>query len=313
MPPPATPSDGPDSDALQRCSDRSERHQRRDRADPTRRELLAAGLVLPLAGLPILAGAAPAPVMLAGVYRPGIDLPAYRVSEKFDGVRGWWDGDSLRTRSGTRVAAPAWFTAGWPASPMDGEIWAGRGRFDAAQSAVARARPDDAAWRALRYPVFDRPAEPGGFDARYGRLRPRIAALSQPWVGAVEQSTVADEAALQSLLQRTVRAGGEGLMLHRGDAPYRAARSDDLLKLKPSLDAEARVVAHVPGRGRLAGQVGALDLETPEGLRFRVGSGLADAQRRQPPPIGAWVTYRYQGLHASGIPRFAHFVRVRGD
>ena len=98
-------------------------------------------------------------LLLAGRYRPGIDLRDWWVSEKYDGVRAHWDGRQLRTRGGERIAAPAWFTAGWPALPMDGELWAGRGRFEHAQSAAAREQPDDAQWRALRYMVVDLPAQ----------------------------------------------------------------------------------------------------------------------------------------------------------
>jgi DNA ligase-1 len=116
------------------------------------------------------------------------------------------------------------------------------------------------------------------------------------------------------MLDRVVREGGEGLMLHRGASRYRAERSDDLLKLKPFEDAEARVVGHVPGQGKLAGMLGALLVETPDGKRFRIGSGLSDAQRRDPPPLGSWVSYRHVGLHdGSGLPRFARFLRVRED
>jgi len=39
-------------------------------------------------------------------------------------------------------------------------------------------------------------------------------------------------------------------MLHRAASLYQAGRSDDLLKLKPYQDAEARVIAHLPGKGR---------------------------------------------------------------
>ena len=61
-------------------------------------------------------------LLLAGRYRPGIDLRDWWVSEKYDGVRAHWDGRQLRTRGGERIAAPPWFTAGWPALPMDGEL-----------------------------------------------------------------------------------------------------------------------------------------------------------------------------------------------
>ncbi len=102
-------------------------------------------------------------------------------------------------------------------------------------------------------------------------------------------------------------------MLHRGASLYRAQRNDDLLKFKLYQDAEATVIAHVPGKGKYQGMLGALLVETPAGIRFKLGSGLKDAQRRDPPAIGSQVTYRYRGLHASGIPRFATFMRVREE
>jgi len=269
----------------------------------------------PLAALAIpQAWAADAPaLLLANVYRPGMRLADYWVSEKYDGVRGYWDGHTLRTRGGETVAAPAWFTAGWPETPMDGELWAGRGRFSHAQSTVRQQQPEDAAWREMRFMVFDLPAHGGTFDQRLPALNKLVEALDQAWVQAVPQQRVASDAALQKLLLRTVRAGGEGLMLHRGASMYRAGRSDDLIKVKTHEDTEARVVAHLPGQGRHAGRLGALVVEMPSGQRFRLGAGLTDVERDHPPPVGSWVTYRFRGTHDSGVPRFASFVRVRED
>ena len=260
------------------------------------------------------AWAADAPaLLLANVYRPGMPLADYWVSEKYDGVRGYWDGHTLRTRGGETVAAPAWFTAGWPATPMDGELWAGRGRFAHAQSTTRQQQPDDAAWRQMRFMVFDLPTHGGVFDERLGALKTLVASIQQHWVQAVPQQRVATDAALQALLQRTVRAGGEGLMLHKGSSLYRSGRSDDLIKLKTHDDAEALVVGHLPGKGKHAGRLGALLVEMPTGQRFKLGAGLTDADRDQPPPLGSWVTYRYRGVHDGGLPRFASFVRVRLD
>jgi DNA ligase-1 len=110
-----------------------------------------------------------------------------------------------------------------------------------------------------------------------------------------------------------VRAGGEGLMLHRADAPYLTGRSDALLKLKPWQDAEAVLIGYTPGKGKFLGMTGALKMESPDGKRFSIGSGLSDALRRQPPPIGTRITYRYQHLTKSGVPRFPRYLRVRED
>lgn len=257
--------------------------------------------------------AEPPALLLANVYRPGMPLADYWVSEKYDGVRGYWDGHTLRTRGGETVAAPAWFTAGWPATPMDGELWAGRGRFAHAQSTTRQQQGGDAAWRQMRFMVFDLPAQGGPFDERLTALKALVAQIHQPWVQAVPQHRVATDAALQALLQRTVRAGGEGLMLHKGSSLYRSGRSDDLIKLKTHEDTEALVVGHLPGKGKHAGRLGALLVEIPTGQRFKLGAGLTDADRADPPPIGSWVTYRFRGTHDGGLPRFASFVRVRGD
>ena len=87
-----------------------------------------------------LAGGAPPPLMLANHFHADIRLADYWVSEKFDGVRGYWDGERLLTRGGELIQAPQWFTAGWPKLPLDGELWAGRGRFSRAVSIIRQAQ-----------------------------------------------------------------------------------------------------------------------------------------------------------------------------
>ena len=281
-----------------------------------RRRTYLAWIALPaVPALPcaaVLAADAPA-LLLANVYRPGLPLADYWVSEKYDGVRGFWDGRTLRTRGGETVSAPAWFTAGWPAVAMDGELWAGHGRFAHAQSTTRQQQPDDAAWRGMRFMVFDLPQHAGPFDERLPVLNRVVKKIDQPWVQAVAQKRVATDAALQALLHHTVRAGGEGLMLHRGSSLYQSGRSDDLIKVKTHEDTEARVIAHVPGKGRHAGRMGALLVEMPSGQRFKLGAGFSDAQRETPPSVGSWVTYRFRGTHDGGIPRFASFLRERED
>jgi DNA ligase-1 len=272
--------------------------------------LLAAGLA---AALPLPTFAAAPALMLADVYRPGMPLAGYWVSEKYDGMRGYWDGKQLWTRGGTVVVAPAWFTAPLPAVPLDGELWAGRGRFELTTSTVRSQTPNEAAWREMRFMVFDLPAQPGDFDARLVALRKLLPITAAPWVVPVAQQRATTHEALQALLNKTVQLGGEGLMLHRGGAPYRGERNTDLLKFKPYDDAEARVVGHTAGQGRHAAHLGALLVETPQGRRFKLGGGFTDAQRRDPPPVGTWVTYRYNGTNPSGLPRFARFMRVRSD
>ena len=277
-----------------------------------RRSLLQRLLLVPVASaLPGWVWAAtPPPLMLPKVYKPGMALDGYWVSEKLDGVRGYWDGKQLWTRGGQPITPPGWFTANWPTVPMDGELWAGRGAFASAVSTVRQQAAADVAWRQMQFMVFDLPAHGAIFDLRLAALQE----LALPrWVQPVQQSRTTSQAALQALLRKTVRDGGEGLVLHRGESLYVGQRSDDLLKLKPFDDAEARVVGHIDGQGKYKGLLGALLVETPEGLRFKLGTGFSDAQRRKPPAVGSWVTYRFRDSNPSGIPRFASYLRQRDD
>ena len=238
-------------------------------------------------------------------------IDEYWISEKLDGVRGRWDGHRLWTRGGLPVDAPAWFTAGWPDTAMDGELWLGRGRFEEASSLVRNPPADDTAWHAMRFIVFDLPGHGGSFGERVVAMRRLAGPGSPPWLRPVAQSRVADRHQLEARLSAVLAAGGEGLMLHHDAARHLAGRMPDLLKLKPHHDAEARVVAHLPGRGKYAGLVGALLVEREDGARFRLGSGLSDAERAAPPGIGSLVTYRYNGLTVNGLPRFPRYLRLR--
>ncbi|MEH6565268.1 MAG: DNA ligase [Halopseudomonas sp.] len=248
--------------------------------------------------------------MLASVYAGEAEVSQYWVSEKLDGVRAHWDGKTLWSRGGYPIAAPAWFTRGWPTTAMDGELWLGRGTFDQLSGIVRRAEPDEAHWRQVRMMVFDLPQQGGSFTERVAEMR-QLSALKLATLQPVPQFRVASADELDARLASLVAAGAEGLMLHHQDARYLPGRSAALLKYKAYDDAEAQVTGYTPGKGKYQGLVGALEVTDAAGRRFRLGSGLSDAQRASPPAIGSWVTYRYNGLTSTGLPRFARFLRVR--
>jgi len=198
-----------------------------------------------------------------------------------------------------------------PARALDGELWLGRGQFERLSGIVRKDTPDDGEWRQVRYLLYELPEATGDFSERSAALRQLVTEANLPHLQAHEQVRVHDRQALMQLFDAVVKGGGEGLMLHRADAPYRAGRSDDLLKLKPWDDTEAVVVAHLPGKGKYAGRLGALLVQLPDGQRLRIGSGLTDQQRANPPAVGSTITFRYRGHTDKGLPRFATFLRVR--
>jgi DNA ligase-1 len=212
---------------------------------------------------------------------------------------------------GNVIAAPAWFIARLPSLPLDGELWIARGHFERLSSAVRRTMPQDDEWRQIKYMVFELPDAPGTFAARYEQIQQIVNQANFPQLVAVEQFRLSDNPSMRRKLDEIVRAGGEGLMLHRADSPYGTGRSDDLLKLKPLDDAEATVIGYVAGRGKNTGKMGALQVETGDGKRFYIGTGFTDAVRANPPPIGTVITFTYRGITKNGIPRFANYLRTR--
>ena len=182
---------------------------------------------------------------------------------------------------------------------------------------MRKAVPVDAEWQRVNYMVFELPLTEGEapipFSDRASRIKAIVERANFPALKAVEQRSVKDRSTLKRELDAVVKGKGEGLMLHLADAPYVTGRSDVLLKLKPLLDTEATVIKHVVGKGKHAGKMGALWVETNAGVRFKLGTGFSDSVRANPPPVGAQVTYTYLDVTPSGKPRFASFMRVRDD
>jgi DNA ligase len=249
--------------------------------------------------------------LLANTAKLDIDPAPYLISEKYDGVRALWDGKTLFSRAGNVIAAPEYFIVKLPARPLDGELWMARGQFEKLSGIIRRTTPQDDEWRQIKYMIFELPEASGTFAERYEQIKQIVAQANFPQLVAVEQFRLADNAALRSKFEAIVRAGGEGLMLHRADATYVTGRNDALLKLKPLEDAEAKVTGYVPGKGKYKGKMGALQVEMADGKRFQIGAGFTDAMRANPPAIGAVITFTYRGVTKNGLPRFATYLRNR--
>lgn len=249
-------------------------------------------------------------LQLAQAYQQQEAIADFWISEKLDGVRVFWDGKQLRSRSGDWLQVPDRLLTLLPAFALDGELWAGRSRFQQVMQALQQGSGHEI-WRGIRLMVFDAPQQAGTFSSRLQFLRQQLP--DNEFVQLVPQRQLQTKAQLEQLLQQVVAEGGEGLMLHHGQALYQSGRVSHLQKLKLFEDAEARVVAHLPGKGQFSGMLGALLVELPDGRRFKLGSGFTLPERINPPPIGALVTFKYQGLTHKGTPRFAVFVRQRSE
>ena len=256
--------------------------------------------------------AEPPKLLLAKTWDESIDPTGWWISEKYDGVRGYWDGDSMWTRGGQRVHLPDYFYRELPRGVvLDGELWLGRGKFEETMSTVRRQRPDER-WREMHFMVFDAPKAKGTFEKRLAFLKAKLPKVAKH-VTAVPQWRCKGKAHLIAERDSIVKAGGEGLMIREPESVYEGKRSGTLLKVKTHDDAEATVIGHKPGKGKFEGMLGSLRVRTKDGREFSIGTGFTNNQRKNPPPIGSVVTYRYRGLTKNGLPRFASFWRVRRE
>jgi DNA ligase-1 len=252
------------------------------------------------------------PLLLAETWDNTLDLSGWWMSEKLDGVRAYWDGKQFISRQGNLYHAPDWFIEGLPATPLDGELWLDRKKFQRTVSIVRRQDKTDL-WKEIRYLVFDAPAVKDPFEKRLKAIADLLGAQKAPHARPHEHVLCKNTEHLRNELARVEGLGGEGLMLRQPGSSYAAGRSATLLKVKTFHDAEATVIGHQAGAGKHKGRLGALLVKLADGTEFAVGTGFSDKERAAPPPVGSIITFRYQELSEAGVPRFPSYVGVRAD
>lgn len=257
--------------------------------------------------------------MLAQKYN-GHKVPpgSWFVSEKMDGIRAAWDGeDAFWTRGGIRVQAPNSFKRSLPKRPLNGELFAGRGKFDVASSMYLS--PSE--WRdLLQYRVFDAPTSETVYSRTYNALSAvlnkcddNVSSHRACLIKQLRLQSDMNNVDIKELAQVIYERGGEGLIL-RANKPYRPGRSGNMLKVKKSSDAEAVVTGIVAGQGKYSGVMGSLEARFPSGATFKVGSGFSDTQRANAArlfPPGTKITVSFMELTKAGKPRHPVFKGVR--
>ena len=253
------------------------------------------------------------PILLAHKWETEHDPTGWWMSEKLDGVRAYWDGETFVSRLGNQFHAPDWFIADLPADPLDGELWVGRKMFQRTTSIVrsgaAERRVEDGHVRRVRRAERDGPFEERLAHAQKvledGRARRTRAGSSTSLCEGLDH--------LREELARVEALGGEGLMLRQPGSKYEVGRSSTLLKVKTFHDAEARVVGHAPGTGKHKGRLGALIVRAARRHAVHRRHRLLRRRAREPAGDRRVITFRYQELSDDGVPRFPIYVGERLD
>jgi len=243
-------------------------------------------------------------LLLLNVYSKDMNVTNWYMSEKLDGVRAYWDGEKLVSRKGLIFNAPLFFTKDFPKTELDGELWSKRKDF-ANISSIVNTRDAKDAWKDLTYNVFEVP------HAR-GNLLQRLATVKESkYIKLIKQRKVKDKTDLAVFLKSVEKKGGEGVVVRDGSLSYYAARNDKALKVKSYIDEECKVVGYTDGQGKYQDMTGSIQCLTQEDKIIKIGTGLSDKQRQNPPKIGTIITFKYYGVTSKGNPRFPVFMRER--
>jgi len=228
------------------------------------------------------------------------------MSEKLDGIRAYWDGKNLLTRSGNIIHAPKWFTKDYPPFEIDGELWTKRKDFENISS-IVRDRVPSKEWNQIKHYIFEVPNTKGGLLERLSNVKPYQNSI----IKIIPQLLIKDKNHLQQFLMDIDSKGGEGVVVRDPKALYIAKRTNKALKVKTFLDKECRIIAHNGGHGKFKGLLGSVTCVLDNNTTFKIGSGFKLKERKNPPPVGSVITFKYKEFTKYGKPRFPVFLRVR--
>ncbi len=242
----------------------------------------------------------------------------YLMSEKLDGVRGIWEAGKFKTRQDNPIHTPSYFTYNFPSFKLDGELWIARAKFDEVSALIRSDSLDSSLWKSVTYNVFDVPNACEEFKLTPCTLSNRLKVLERylqqnpnPYIKIIKQIPIKDQEHLKEFYKDIIFNKGEGVVIRKDFAPYEKGRSKNALKLKPYEDAECKVIAYTEGKGKFQGKIGALLCQMPNDRVIKIGSGLKDKDRENPPKIGSIVTYKFNGLTKNSLPRFPVFLHIR--
>jgi DNA ligase-1 len=248
-------------------------------------------------------------LLLLKSYNTDVNVTNWLMSEKLDGVRGYWSGKELVSRSGKAFVVPLWFTKDFPPFEIDGELWTKRGGFEHIISIVNTQEPHKG-WREITYNIFEIPHQEGGLLERLDVLKKWLEKHPNEFIKVIPQTLCKGSVHLQEELKRVEALGAEGLVVRNPNAVYIEKRTSEALKIKSFQDDECVVVGYTKGRGKFEGMVGALRCEWHDKI-LKIGSGLSFEDRKNPPSLDSNITFKYNGLTRKGNPKFPVFLRVR--
>lgn len=228
------------------------------------------------------------------------------MSEKLDGIRAYWDGKHLLSRSGKIIHAPKWFIKDYPDFEIDGELWTKRDDFDNISSIVRDKIPSNK-WHEIKHYIFEVPNAKGGLFQRLEKVKP----YENEYIRVLQQIIIKNKQHQKNYFNEIISKKGEGIVVRDPNALYINKRTSKALKVKKFQDTECEITGYTEGKGKYIDKVGAIICQLPSKISFKIGSGIDDTFRNNPPKIGTTITFKYQNMTKNGKPRFPIYLRIR--
>lgn len=243
-------------------------------------------------------------------YQGNEQINNWLMSEKLDGIRGYWNGKELLTRKGKKLHPPKWFIKNFPNFELDGELWTKRDDFENIQSIVMDKIPSKR-WETISYNIFEVPNAKGDFKQRLQKAKLWFKRNPNPQINIIKQIKIKDKKHLNVFLKKIIDKKGEGVIIKNPQASYKNGRDTNILKVKKYQDMEGKVIAiTISEKTKVLKSLG---IKLENGIKFNLGIGFSKKQRKNPPKIGSIVTFKYYGFTKYGKPKFASFLHIRED
>lgn len=234
------------------------------------------------------------------------DIKGWFMSEKFDGIRAYWNGKELLSKNGNKIFAPKWFTKDFPNFQLDGELWTKRDDFENIQSIVL-SKDETNNWEKISYNIFEVPNQKGNFANRLKILEEFLNKNPNKYIKIIPQIICKDENHLNEYLEKLLTLKAEGIMLKNPHLDYFTNRSENILKVKKFEDMEGVVISYNYNNNEFK----SLKILLENNITFNLGNGFTKEEKLNPPKIGDIVTFKYFGFTKNGKPKFASFLRIR--
>lgn len=193
---------------------------------------------------------------------------------------------------------------------LDGELYCHGMEFDQI-NALIRSKSTEEKHLKLEFHIFDWSKHKSMIERAHFL---RSLNLQKP-LYFVDTRMILTQKGLQKYYDYCLNKGYEGIMLRNPMSNYAEGRTQNLRRLKPNPDSEAKLISFTKGTGKYAKTFGSLLLELPNGIQFKC-AGLNDETRQrlhESQPIGETITFEHYGFTSNGVPRSPRYKGIRSD